>query len=74
MKFLIIFLIFLGFLLGISNVNASCLFNYDWPSAPCLDQNNPELVEKAKKEWSRYADIKTDRFLELYKNEMINAI
>ena len=74
MKHFAIFLPLLVFLPIVSFADDSCYPNHDWPKAPCLDENEPALVEKAKKEWARYADIKSERFLETYKNEMINAI
>lgn len=77
MKYFVIVLIFTGIGLvpfTLLTVHADCPPNNDWHDAPCLDQTNPDLLEKAKKEWARYAYIKSEKSLEISKTEMINAI
>lgn len=52
---------------------AQCIFNDDWPDAPCFDMG-PVPKSEFKTAWSPYYDYKGSEWMEIKKTEMFQAL
>lgn len=57
----------------ISQADAMCAVNEDWPQAPCLD-TPPYTIDEKKQAWSPYYNYKGSEWMEQKKSEMVNAL
>src|SRR5579885_269760 len=58
----------------LNNTANGCLFNSDWPHAPCYAIPGINATkEQMQKDWSGYLQYKGNQWMELKKNEMSNA-
>lgn len=76
MKYFVMFFVLVGVASIpslISDVFSMCVYNEDWPDAPCYDQGTP-TKDELKVAWAPYYDYKGTEWMEKKKTELVRAI
>jgi len=73
MKYFVVFLILIGIVTFTQHSFASCIYNEDWPDAPCFDMGPVSHLEFYNA-WAPYYDYKGSEWMENKRIEMNQAL